>query len=59
MSEQYSGTLDEESFQTSRDRDVDKTALKFGAFDLEFAIHLLIFVRMDQLNRSPPLKTRL
>jgi hypothetical protein len=54
MSKHYSAKLDEESDQTSLD--VDKTALKFGAFDLEFAIQLLIFVRMDQLNRSPPLK---
>jgi hypothetical protein len=56
MSEHYSGTLDEESGQTSCDHNVDKTALKFGAFELEFAIRLLIFVRMDQLNRTPPLK---
>jgi hypothetical protein len=56
MSGQYSGTLDEESGQTSRDRDIDKMALKFGTLDIELAIRLLIFVQMDQLNWSPPLK---
>jgi hypothetical protein len=35
----------------------DDTIVKFGLFDLIFAIRLLNFVRMDQLKRSPPLQS--
>jgi hypothetical protein len=31
--------------------------LKFGLFELDFAIRLLNFVRNDQMKRSPPLQT--
>jgi hypothetical protein len=42
-----------------KDNSVDsgETVIKFGLFDLVFAIRLLNFVRMDQLKRSPPLQS--
>lgn len=35
----------------------DDVIIKFGLFDLIFAIRLLNFIRMDQLKRSPPLQS--
>ena len=35
----------------------DDTIIKFGLFDLVFAIRLLNFIRMDQWKRSPPLQS--
>jgi hypothetical protein len=35
----------------------DETMIKFGLFDLIFAIRLLNFVRIDQVKRSPPLQS--
>ena len=36
---------------------IHDTVIKFGLFDLIFAIRLLNFIRMDQLKRSPPLQS--
>lgn len=32
------------------------TGMKFGSFDLDFAVRLLTFVREDQMKRNPPLQ---
>ena len=42
--------------RNSNNIDNDDTIIKFGLFDLVFAIRLLNFVRMDQWKRSPPLQ---
>ena len=38
------------------DSSSSNTPMKFGSFDLDFAVRLLQFVRRDHLKRSPPLQ---
>jgi hypothetical protein len=55
MSEPTKGKLGHDTGTTDRNYYAN-TILEFGHFDLEFAIHLLTFVREDHLKRNPPLK---
>jgi hypothetical protein len=44
------------STRTSIHRMSESMRLDWGRFDLEFALRLLLFVRADQLRRTPPLR---
>jgi hypothetical protein len=63
-------SMSEQKYNGSRTKDASKrgnqertissgydSCLKFGLFDLEFAIRLLTFIRSDQMKRSPPLQS--
>jgi hypothetical protein len=46
------------STSTSVARSPAPTRLNWGRFDLEFALRLLLFVRADQMCRTPPLRSK-